>query len=99
MCTEANADQVDLCKHPIYDKVSEAIRGPLSAAFFLSAIYNTIGDYHAMRDEDAYASEISTAIKIEALRLLNPSLSNAEVPARLDNMFSIVLVGARAMVS
>ena len=95
--TKLYADCTDLCKHPVYDKVSEAIGKPLSAAMFVSALYNVIGDYHAMRDEPV--SKLSIAVKMEALRLLNASLSNPEGTTGLEIMLSIVTLGAGVMVS
>jgi hypothetical protein len=64
---------------------------------FVSALYNTIGDYHAMRDEPV--SQLSTAVKMEALRLLNASLSNPDGTTGLEIMLSIVTLGAGVMVS
>ena len=69
----------------------------MSAAMFISALYNTIGEYHAVRDEPA--SQLSTAVKIEALRLLNASVSNPRDTTRLETMLSILTLGVGVMVS
>jgi hypothetical protein len=81
----------------VYDKVSEAIGKPMSVAMFISALYNTMGEYHVMRDEPA--SQLSTAVKIEALRLLNASLSNPCGTTGLEIMLSILTLGVGVMVS
>jgi hypothetical protein len=81
----------------VYDKVSEAVGIPLSASMFVSAIYNTIGDYHAMRDEPV--CQLSASVKMEALRLLNTTLSSPGGTTGLEIMLSIVTLGAGVMVS
>lgn len=69
----------------------------MSAAMFISALYNTIGEYHVMRDE--LTSQLSTAVKMEALRLLNASLSNPHGTTRLEIVLSILTLGIGVMVS
>ena len=81
----------------MYDKVLEAIGKPMSTAMFISALYNTIGEYHVMRDEPT--SQLSTVVKMEALRLLNASLSNPQGTTELETMLSILTLGIGVMVS
>ena len=73
----------------------EALNKPLSAATFVSALYSTMGEYHVMRDEPA--PQLSTAVKIEALRLVNSGLSNLTDSTGLELLFSIVSLGAGSM--
>jgi hypothetical protein len=50
-----------------------------------------------MRDE--LTSQLSTAVKMEALRLLNASLSNPRGTTRLEIVLSILTLGIGVMVS
>lgn len=93
----ADADSVDLAVHPLYLKLAAANGKPLSPAIFVCILYNTMGDYHAMRDQPI--SQFSTALKIEAIRLLNASLSNLEGTTELEVASSILMLGGASMVS
>jgi hypothetical protein len=80
----------------MFDKVFDAVAKPPSAAMIVTALYNAIGEYHALRDEKA--SQLSIAVKMEALRLVNASLSNADDTTRLEIMLNIIAVAAGVMV-
>jgi hypothetical protein len=92
-----DADCADLCKHPVFDKAFEAVAKPPSATMIVNALYKATGEYHALRDEPA--SQLSIAVQVDALRLVNASLSHAENTTRLEIMLNIIAVGAGVMVS
>lgn len=81
----------------MFDKVFDAVAKPLSAAMIVTALYNAIGEYHALRDEKE--SQLSIAVKMEALRLVNASLSNADDTNGLEIMLNIIAIAAGVMVS